>query len=43
MPAAPQPSRLRQATRGILLLTGLGVMTVMAGVVIAAVTVALIG
>jgi hypothetical protein len=43
MPSAQQPSRLRQATRGILLLTGLGVMTVVAGVLIAAITVALIG
>jgi hypothetical protein len=43
MPSAPQPSRLRQATRGILLLTGLGVMTLVAGVLIAAITVALIG
>jgi hypothetical protein len=43
MPGTPPRSRLREASRGILLLTGLGVMTVAAGLVIAAATVALIG
>jgi hypothetical protein len=43
MPTTPPPSHLRQATRGIVLLTGLGLMTLVFALAIAAVTVALVG
>jgi hypothetical protein len=43
MPSSPRQSHLRQATRGIVLLTGLGLMTLVVALVIAAITVALVG
>jgi hypothetical protein len=43
MRSARQPSRVPEAVRGIVLLTGLGVMTFVVALAIAAATVALLG